>query len=101
MQENDLEESGRIQNSLEFFGRFSRFLEISGRMLLEGSGRNGFLSEMFHPPKMPQRQRNGNGMGFQRVPIENLLNADVAPVADLFFQPLLAVVYHCWFNGRF
>ena len=42
---------------------------------------------------MPQRQRNGNGTGFQRVPIENPLNADVAPVADPFFQPLLAVVF--------
>ena len=48
--------------------------------------------EMFHPPKMPQRQRNGNGTGFQRVPVENPLNADVAPIADPFFQPLLAVV---------
>ena len=56
--------------------------------------------KMFHPPKMPQRQRNGNGTGFQRVPVENPLNADVAPVADPFFQPLLAVVYRCWFNGR-
>ena len=43
MQENDLEESGRIQSSLEFSGRFSRFLETSGRILLEGSGRNGLL----------------------------------------------------------
>ena len=43
MQENDLEEFGRIQNSLEFSGRFSRFLEVFGRMLLEGSGRSGFL----------------------------------------------------------
>ena len=58
------------------------------------------VAEMFHPPKMPQRQRNGNGTGFQRVPVENPLNADVAPVADPFFQPLLAVVYRCWFNGR-
>ena len=56
--------------------------------------------EMFHPPKMPQRQRNGNATGFERVPVENPLNADVAPVADPFFQPLLAVVYRCWFNGR-
>ena len=55
---------------------------------------------MFHPPKMPQQQRNGNRTGFQRVPIENPLNADVAPVSDPFFQPLLAVVGHCWFNGR-
>ena len=55
---------------------------------------------MFHPPKIPQRQRNGNGTGFQRVPVENPLNADVAPVVDPFFQPLLAVVCHCWFNGR-
>ena len=44
---------------------------------------------MFHPPKMPQWQQNGNGMGFQWVPIENPLNADVAPVAEPFFQPLL------------
>ena len=42
-------------------------------------------AEMFHPPKMPQRQRNGNGTGFQRVPVDNPLNADVAPVADPFF----------------
>ena len=55
---------------------------------------------MFHPPKMPQRQRNGNGTGFQWVPVENPLNADVAPVADPFFQPLLAVVGRCWTNGR-
>ena len=27
-------------------------------------------AEMFHPPKIPQRQRNGNGTGFQRVPVE-------------------------------
>ena len=47
---------------------------------------------MFHPPKIPQRQQNGNGTGFQWVPVENPLNADVAPVADPFFQPLLAVV---------
>ena len=37
------EEFGRIWNSLELSERFSRFLEVSGRMLLEGSGRNGFL----------------------------------------------------------
>ena len=37
------------------------------------------------PPKSP----NGNGTGFQWAPIENPLNADVAPVADPFFQPLL------------
>ena len=43
MQGNDLEESGRNWNSLELSGRFSRFLEVSRRMLLEGSGRNGFL----------------------------------------------------------
>ena len=48
------------------------------------------------PPKSP----NGNGTGFQRVPVENPLNTDVAPVADPFFQPLLAVVCRCWFNGR-
>ena len=47
---------------------------------------------MFHPPNIPQRQQNGNGTGFQRVPVENPLNADVAPVADPFFQLLLAVV---------
>ena len=50
------------------------------------------LPVMFHPPKMPQRQRNGNGMGLQWVPVENPLNADVAPVADPFFQPLFAIV---------
>ena len=42
MQENDLEESRRMWNSLESSGRFSRFLEVFGRMLLEGSERNGF-----------------------------------------------------------
>ena len=47
---------------------------------------------MFHPPKIPQRQQNGNRTGFQQVPVENPLNADVAPVANPFFQPLLAVV---------
>ena len=47
---------------------------------------------MFHPPKIPQRQRNSNRTGFQRVPVENPLNADVATVADPFFQPLFAVV---------
>ena len=52
------------------------------------------------PPSPSQEQRcsilqkspNGNGMGFQQVPIEDPLNADVAPIADPFFQPLLAVV---------
>ena len=39
-----------------------------------------------------KKSPNGNRTGFQRVPIENPLNADVAPVADPFFQPLLAVV---------
>ena len=43
MQKNDLKESERIWNSLESSGRFSRFLEVSGRMFLEGSKRNGFL----------------------------------------------------------
>ena len=47
---------------------------------------------MFHPPKIPQRQRNGNRIGFQRVPVENPLNADVVPIANPVFQPLLAVV---------
>ena len=47
---------------------------------------------MFHPPKIPQQQQNGNGTGLQWVPIANPLNADVAPVADQNFQPLLAVV---------
>ena len=56
--------------------------------------------EMFHPPKIPQQQRNINRTGFQRVAVENPLNADVAPVVDPFFKPLLAVVGHCWFNGR-
>ena len=53
------------------------------------------VPEMFHPPKMPQRQRNSNRTGFQRVPVENPLNADVAPVAHPFFQPLLTVVCRC------
>ena len=42
-----------------------------------------------------QKSPNGNGTGFQWVPIENPLNANVAPVADPFFSrccPLLAVV---------
>ena len=43
MQKNDLEGSIIVQNSLESSTNFSRFLEVSGRMLLEGSGRNGFL----------------------------------------------------------
>ena len=47
---------------------------------------------MFHPPKIPQRQWNGNGTGLQRGPIANPLNVDVAPIVDPFFQPLLAVV---------
>ena len=47
---------------------------------------------MFHPLKIPQQQRNGNGTGLQQIPNENPFNADVAPVADPFFQPLLAVV---------
>ena len=50
------------------------------------------VAEMFHPPRFPQRQRSGNGTGFQRVPVANPLNADVAPVADPFFKPLLTVV---------
>ena len=43
MQKNDLEGSKTVQNSLESSTDFSRFLEVSGRMLLEGSGRNEFL----------------------------------------------------------
>ena len=43
MQKNDLEGSRTVQNSPESSTNFSRFLEVSGRMLLEGSGRNGFL----------------------------------------------------------
>ena len=39
-----------------------------------------------------QKSPNSNGTGFQRVPTENPLNANVAPVADPVFQPLLAVV---------
>ena len=65
-----------------------------------GTGGIDQEAEMFHPPKIPQQQRNGNGTGFQRVPIEKSLNADVAPVANPFFQPLLDVVGHCWLNGR-
>ena len=37
----------------------------------------------------------------QRVPVEKPLNADVAPVADPFFQPLLADVGRCWKCNRF
>ena len=51
--------------------------------------------EMFHPPKIPQQQRNSNRTGFQWVPIANPLNADVPPVVDPLFShclPLLAVV---------
>ena len=50
---------------------------------------------MFHPPKIPQRQWNGNGMGLQRVRVANPLNVNVAPIADPFFSrcsPLLAIV---------
>ena len=49
--------------------------------------------EMFHPPKIPQQQQNSNGTDFQRVPVENPLNADVAPIADPFFP---AVARRCW-----
>ena len=52
---------------------------------------------MFHPPRIPQWQWNGNGAGFQRVPVENPLNADVAPIANPFFS---AVASRCWPNGR-
>ena len=45
----------------------------------------GSQAVMFHPPKIPQRQRNSNGTGFQWVLVENPLNADVAPIADPFF----------------
>ena len=51
-----------------------------------------YQPEMFHPPKIPQQQRNGNGIGLQWVPVANPLNANVAPVADPLFQLLLAVV---------
>ena len=37
MQKNDLEGSRIVQNSPESSTDFSRFLEVSGRMLLEGS----------------------------------------------------------------
>ena len=47
---------------------------------------------MFHPPKIPQPQWSGNGTGLQWVPVANPLNVEVAPVADPFFPPLLAVV---------
>ena len=43
VQKNNLEGSRTVQNSPESSTDFSRFLEVSGRMLLEGSGRNGFL----------------------------------------------------------
>ena len=52
----------------------------------------GYVTEMLHPPKIPQRQWNGNGTGLERVPVANPLNADVVPIAHLFFLPLLAVV---------
>ena len=55
---------------------------------------------MFHPPKIPQQQWNGNRTGFQWVPVANPLNADVAPVVDPFFELLLAVVGRCWLNGH-
>ena len=42
MQKNDLEGSRIVQSSPESSTDLSRFLEVSGRMLLEGSGRNGF-----------------------------------------------------------
>lgn len=47
------------------------------------------IPEMLHPPEIAQRQWNGNGKGLQRVPIGNPSKADVAPVAESFFQPLL------------
>ena len=83
--------------------KFTKFIVLPTQYDREkrfGASAKARRPKMFHSPKMPQRQRNGNGTGFQRVPVENPLNADVAPVADPFFQPLLAVVYRCWFNGR-
>ena len=87
--------------SMSYFYECTRGIEDLGCEIVMAVGVGwGTSAKMFHPPKMPQRQRNGNGTGFQRVPVENPLNTDVAPVADPFFQPLLAVVYRCWFNGR-
>ena len=55
---------------------------------------------MFHPPKIPQRQRNGNGTGLQWVSVANPLKADMAPVADSFFQQFLVIVSrYCSCNG--
>ena len=47
-----------------------------------------------------QDHPNGNGTATEWVFNGYPLNADVAPVADPFFQPLLAIVCRCWFNGR-
>lgn len=47
---------------------------------------------MFHPPKVPQWQWNGNGTSLQQVPVANQLKSDVASAAKPFFQPLLAIV---------
>ena len=51
---------------------------------------------MFHPPKIPQRQWNGNRTGLQWVPIANPLNANMGPVVD----PFPPVVGRCWPNGH-
>ena len=37
-------------------------------------------AKMFHPPKIPQRQRNGNATGLLWVLIAHPLKCDVAPV---------------------
>ena len=42
--------------------------------------------------RVPQQERNSNGTGLQWVPVANPVKADVAPVVDPFFEPLLAVV---------
>ena len=42
-------------------------------------------TEIFHPPKFSQQQRNGNKTAFQWVPIANPLNVDVAPSVDPVF----------------
>ena len=50
---------------------------------------------MFHPPKLPQQQQNGNETGLQWVPIAKPSKTDLTPIALPFFSccwPLLAVV---------
>ena len=49
-------------------------------------------TEVFHSLKIPQRGRNSNGTGLQRVSNANPLKFGVAPVVDQLFQLLFTVV---------